>query len=188
MNNFTLCHGAILEGLGGPNAAFHSRGEGTLAALEEALAALEEGACDRVLAGGADSAHHPVTWAEFLREGLAGQGLVPGEGAAVLALAKEAESPVAWLQDWGVGPGDLQPEEAIVAGWCPSVTEDLLSAIGSRWRIPAYAWRGGEALAAAPALAWTAGLDRIRQGAASVLVLTEGLDGTCIRVRLGRTP
>lgn len=29
MNNFSLCHGAILEGIGGPNGAYYSRGLGT---------------------------------------------------------------------------------------------------------------------------------------------------------------
>ena len=36
MNNFTLCHAAILHGIGGPNSAFYSRGTGTVAALQEA--------------------------------------------------------------------------------------------------------------------------------------------------------
>ena len=38
MNNFTLCHGAIRGGLGGPNGAFFSRGAGTVRALAEAVA------------------------------------------------------------------------------------------------------------------------------------------------------
>lgn len=87
MNNFTLCHSAILHGTTGPNAAFFSRGTGTVVALAEAVHALREGSCARALAGAADTCLHPVTWAELRREGRADQGLIPGEGAAVLALA-----------------------------------------------------------------------------------------------------
>jgi len=61
LNNFTLCHGAILEGVQGPNAALFSRGGGTVEALQEAVAALAGGDCDRALAGGADTALHPTT-------------------------------------------------------------------------------------------------------------------------------
>ena len=59
MNNFTLCHGAILEGLGGPNGALFSRGAGTTAALIEAVHAIRAGDCERAIAGGADSAIAP---------------------------------------------------------------------------------------------------------------------------------
>ena len=45
MNNFTLCHSAILQGPAGPNSAFFSRGGGTLLAISEAMAALIEGEC-----------------------------------------------------------------------------------------------------------------------------------------------
>ena len=33
MNNFSLCHGSILSGLGGPNGAYFSRGGGTVTAI-----------------------------------------------------------------------------------------------------------------------------------------------------------
>ena len=69
MNNFTLCHGAILNGTGGANGAFFSRGTGTVAALAEARWHIAAGECARALAGGADSALHPVTWAQLLRDG-----------------------------------------------------------------------------------------------------------------------
>jgi hypothetical protein len=86
MNNFTLCHGAILEGIGGPNAALFSRGSGTVAALIEAAHAIAEGDCEHAITGGADSATHPVTVAELTREGFLEHGLEPKEGAALLAL------------------------------------------------------------------------------------------------------
>ena len=88
MNNFTLAHGAIFEGLGGPNGALFSRGSGTTAALIEAVHAIASGDCDRAIAGGADSALHPVTMAELAREGFTANGLDAAEGAALLALVR----------------------------------------------------------------------------------------------------
>ena len=67
MNNFTMCHGAILEGVGGPNGALFSRGAGTTAALIQAVHAIRQEDCDHAVAGGADSATHPVTRAELAR-------------------------------------------------------------------------------------------------------------------------
>ncbi len=84
MNNFTLCHGAILAGLGGPNAAFFSRGAGTVRALREAAFAIAEADAPAVLAGGADSALHPVTAWELARGGTQAR---PSEAAAVVALS-----------------------------------------------------------------------------------------------------
>lgn len=91
MNNFTLAHGAIFEGLGGPNGALFSRGSGTTAALIEAVHAIASGDCDRALAGGADSAIHPVTLAELAREGFTARGLEAAEGAGLLALVDAAQ-------------------------------------------------------------------------------------------------
>ena len=87
MNNFTMCHGAILENLGGPNGALFSRGAGTIAALAEAHHAVRANECACAIAGGADVATHPVTLAELARDGHLGRGLVPADGAALLALA-----------------------------------------------------------------------------------------------------
>ena len=53
------------RGLGGPNSALFSRGAGTTVALLEAVHAIRRGDCERALAGGADSALHPVTRAEL---------------------------------------------------------------------------------------------------------------------------
>lgn len=91
MNNFTLAHGAIFEGLGGPNGALFSRGSGTTAALIEAVHAIASGDCDRAIAGGADSATHPVTTAELAREGVTPHGLEVSEGAGLLALVDAAQ-------------------------------------------------------------------------------------------------
>ena len=90
MNNFTMCHGAILEGMGGPNSALFSRGNGTVAALAEAHWLLASGQADDAIAGGADSALHPATWAQLQRDGYTEQGLLPGEGAALLALTNQS--------------------------------------------------------------------------------------------------
>jgi len=91
MNNFTLAHGAIFEGLGGPNGALFSRGSGTTAALIEAVHAIASGDCERAIAGGADSATHPVTAAELAREGFTAHGLEVAEGAGLLALVEVAQ-------------------------------------------------------------------------------------------------
>lgn len=90
MNNFTLCHGAILEGIGGPNGALFSRGAGTTAALIEAVHAIRDEDCDHAVAGGADSALHPVTRAELARDGFLARGLAPAEGGGLVALAAGA--------------------------------------------------------------------------------------------------
>lgn len=95
MNNFTLAHPAILEGLGGPNGAVFSRGIGTTLALREAMWALQETDAPYVIAGGADSALHPVTASELRRQG-ARRPL--GEGAAVFVLAREAQAPLGWIE------------------------------------------------------------------------------------------
>jgi hypothetical protein len=107
LNNFAMCHGAILEGLGGPNGAWFSRGSGTVGALAEAVHAIGDGDCDRCLAGGADSALHPVTIAELDRTGFISGGLVPAEGAAVLALA----TPHPTLPPPGGGKGGPSPTD-----------------------------------------------------------------------------
>ena len=87
MNNFTMCHGAILEGTTGPSGAFFSRGAGTVTALVEAREAIIAGDCARAIAGGADSALHPVTWLEHARLADVPVRLPASEGAALLALA-----------------------------------------------------------------------------------------------------
>jgi len=92
MNNFTMCHGAIIAGTTGPSGALFSRGVGTTAALVEAVAAIESGECTCAIAGGADSALHPVTRAELARDGFVARGLVPAEAAALVALQAGAGS------------------------------------------------------------------------------------------------
>jgi 3-oxoacyl-(acyl-carrier-protein) synthase len=86
MNNFTMCHGAILENLGGPNGALFSRGAGTIAALEEARYAVASGECPLAIAGGADVGTHAVTLAELARDGHLAARMVPADAAALLAL------------------------------------------------------------------------------------------------------
>jgi hypothetical protein len=195
MNNFTLCHPAILEGTGGPNGAFFSRGGGTTVALVEAIHALEQGDCDRALCGGADSAVHPVTLAELGREGFTASGLRPAEGAALLALAARAEAPLARIERARVikaRPGSLAAELAevsragpvdlvVLAPWGRPAKDLLVSAARERHpqaRIVDLMAGLGDALAATPALAWVAALDLLVQGVARrALVLAAGIDG-----------
>jgi hypothetical protein len=195
LNNFSLCHGAILEGLGGPNAAFFSRGSGTAFALAEAVHALREGECDRAIAGGADTALHPVTWAELRRDGFSAQGLVPGEGAAVLALEGEASSPALGLIESCTAVAGAQEGTAAIVSELERLPLRADLVVLAPWGTPPREWLGdlaaskysgasivdvslrlGDSLAAAPALAWVAALDLLRAGERAV-VLTAGVDG-----------
>jgi hypothetical protein len=197
LNNFSLCHGAILEGLGGPNGAFFSRGAGTAAALAEAAHSLREGGCDRAVAGGADTAVHPITWAELVRGGFATQGLIPGEGAAVLALRRRSEGSLALLTSVA-----LIPERGEIASLTIPAHADLV--VLAPWGAPARAFLSdfaasrcqtertldvspqlGDSLAAAPALAWVAALDLLQPGE-TALVLSAGTDGCVASVVLQR--
>ena len=108
MNNFTLCHGAILEGIGGPNGALFSRGAGTTAALIEAVHAIRAGDCEHAVAGGADSAIHPVTRAELARGGFLARGLAPAEGGGLVALAA-GDGALAVIEGCGIANGGEPP-------------------------------------------------------------------------------
>lgn len=182
MNNFTMCHGAILSGTGGPNGAFYSRGGGTVTALSEAYWLVASGECAHALAGGADSALHPVTWAQLMADGYAQQGLVPGEGAALLALSGQAQGALAQLES--VRCGSVQD----IAGWLKeSRAGDLM--VTAPWGEPAralFAGRDvinagsalGDALAAGPALAWCVALDLLQgQRWQRAMVISAGIDG-----------
>lgn len=199
MNNFTLCHGAILHGIGGPNSAFYSRGNGTVAALSEAMHLVASGECERALAGGADSALHPVTWAQLCREGRINEGFIPGEGAGLLALSRDSVGALAVLSHCEfhaaakLRAGAVQLASDIIYDFKPGVDDIVLfSAWGDQSRemlLQACNLSGvskiidtsvclGDALAAAPALAWMAALDLLVSGnAPRALVLNAGIDG-----------
>ncbi len=207
MNNFTMCHGAILEGLGGPNGALFSRGAGTIAALEEAVCAVASGDCDRAIAGGADAATHPVTIAELDRDGFLRRGLVPADGAALLALAEATgdediaidgcahasgrDRPVpealedAWERASEGGARDAGPVDGadvvVIAPWGPPAG-DALRSFGARL-VPRAdvidTTALGETLAASPALALAVAHDALRGRASRrrAVVLALGVDG-----------
>jgi len=181
LNNFTMCHGAILEGTGGPNGALFSRGAGTVHALGEAIHAIESGDCDRALAGGADTALHPVTWAELVRDGFAERGLVPSEGAGVLALARVGTAvPLAIIEHASVGDAHGAIDDAdlvVIAPWGEPARGRLRDLAGSRTVLDLTAIHG-EALAATPALAWLAAVDQITAGRSQrATILSLGPDG-----------
>lgn len=196
MNNFTLCHSAMLHGIGGPNAAFFSRGSGTVAALSEAVHALREGDCTRALAGAADSCVHPVTWAELCRDGHAARGLIPGEAAGVLALQAGLEGALAQIDHCAIHPAwagalaaivdDAAPAGAAIDGvvlapWGTPPRAELTDFIRRRLAdVPIVDITAalGESLAASPALAWIVALDLLRAGVVRrALTLTAGVDG-----------
>lgn len=197
LNNFTLCHSAIIEGVTGPNGAFFSRGGGTVFALMEALNAIDEGECDRALAGGADSALHPVTWAELVREGyLEPEQTRLGEGAAILALAKEAAEPIAFIEGCSLHSVSGSLADADKRAPHLSALSRLMAAeVGASSNVDLIAlapWGGparealrsfatdvcpeaklidttaalGDSLAASPALAWAAAIDALAEGIA----------------------
>jgi hypothetical protein len=195
LNNFTLCHGAIVLGLGGPNGAFFSRGGGTVSALAEAIHAIAEGDCERALAGGADSGLHPVTMAELRRDGFAATGLRAAEGAGLLALAASAESPLAWIESCGLRSlrhrsiaeyreeaeqalPDAAVDLVVTALSFPhrALLQELVSAKWPQARIVDATAALGESLAASPALAWACALDGVAAGAERVVVVSSGLD------------
>lgn len=92
MNNFTLCHSAIREGLGGPSDLFFSRGGGTAQALQAAAWSLQAGECSRCIVGAADTAHYEMTDGELRRGGVMNAGVMPSEGAAALTLTTLAQA------------------------------------------------------------------------------------------------
>jgi hypothetical protein len=158
MNNYTLCHGAILEGVGGPNAAFFARGGGTTIALVEAIAALDEGDCARAVAGGADTALHPVTWAELRREGH--DRVPPAEAAALLALARAP------------GARPLAVVESVTLDEARPAADVTITIGGGGVDVLGL----GQTLAAAPALAWAAAIDLLAT-VERVAVVGGGVDG-----------
>jgi hypothetical protein len=203
MNNYTLCHAAIREGLRGPNAAIFSRGAGTVLALAEARHAVASGECETALGGGADSALHPVTWAELRRDGEA--EAVPGEGAALIALASAGTAhSLAMLERCEVHPGrrgiaqafeaakhsllDMRPDRVVVAATPrrSSAARELASSVCPGSVLDASALFG-EALAASAALATVATLDLLQDGQVSrAAVLVMGPDGDVGLVGLSR--
>jgi len=209
MNNFTMCHGAILEGLGGPNGALFSRGAGTVAAIAEAMHAVATGECELAIAGGADVATHPVTLAELARDGHLARGLVPADGAGLVALRAGAAAgdvvlegaahasgrgrPSADAIDDALGRAargcSAAPDVVVLAPWGPPAADALRSFAAARYpgarAIDAGAH--GEALAASPALAVIAAARALRaMPAGRALVLTLGVDGDPGAVLLAR--
>ena len=186
MNNFTLCHGAILEGVGGPNSALFSRGAGTVAAIAEAVHAVASGECARAITGGADAPTHPATVAELAREGFVAQGLRVTDAAGLLALEAGGAGPriahCALASGRGRPVADALAEvtrgvERIdlvaIAPWGPPA-DDALRSFATRYAAPVIA-TATESLAATAALAVIAAAAQLERGRA--LVLTLGIDG-----------
>jgi len=202
MNNFTLCHGAILGGLQGTNSAFFSRGAGTVTALREAAFAVATGEAPVALAGGADSALHPVTRAELGRGGWIARDLAPAEGAALLALGATAapDQPRVQLTRAEVhvtrggplgeaaaaalaGGGARRPAALVLCPWGAPARAALAAAVQHEMtgrEILDASVVLGDALAAGPALGWAVALDWLSEPGHeqdSVVVLSAGIDG-----------
>ncbi|MDB4957426.1 MAG: 3-oxoacyl-[acyl-carrier-protein] synthase [Myxococcales bacterium] len=195
MPNMTLCHSSIAFGVRGPSAAMFSRGAGTVFALVEAAWAIADGDCAAAIAGGADTALDCLTWAELVREGHVAAGLLPGEGAGALVLAKTAAQPIAWVTGAAVRNANHDVVRAlrdvldevggsdtyVLAAW-GAVADAARSRLGGA-RVFDQCAAIGDALAAAPALAWCAAVELIRAGAASVIAISAGIDGHITAVR-----
>lgn len=198
MNNFTLCHGAILEGLGGSNSAMFSRGAGTVAAIAEAVHAVASGACDRAVCGGADAPTHPATIEELARDGLIGRGLVPADGAALIALepargagtviegcgiARGRGRAVADAIDEAVAAartGEQSVDLVVIAPWGPPAADALRSWGAARYPTATVVSTAalGETLAGSAALAVIAAADLLADGDHErALVVSLGPDG-----------
>jgi 3-oxoacyl-(acyl-carrier-protein) synthase len=186
--SFTMCHSALLEGTTGPNGTYFSRGTGTVIALMEACHQIRSGACERALCGGADSALHPLTWAELIRDGRVAEGFVPGEGAAVLALSRGGAEEAVTVGHVSIHPTAAAAVEAIGTGidlcvsapWGPASRSALAEVTGAAWPGAVFldvTGSIGDALAATPALAWSAAVDWLRQHGGRAAVLSAGLDG-----------
>jgi hypothetical protein len=196
MNNFAMCHAAILSGLQGPNMALYSRGGGTVCALSEALFALRdpEEDCRRVLVGGTDCASDPVTTAELARQGYIAEGLVPGEGAAILALTtNETADALATVASCAFAPtrevglkaafANLVPSDpvdaVVICAWGPARMIELRTACHQLFgdvAILDVTRAAGETLAASPAVAWASAVDLVQTRCRRVLVLSCGVD------------
>jgi hypothetical protein len=209
MNNFTMCHGAILERIGGPNAAVFSRGAGTIAAIAEAVHAVRSGECERAIAGGADAATHPVTVAELARDGFLAHGLVPADACGLVAIATASPGDDAAIVEGcahasgrgrpaGDAIGDalsraqLAPGAAVdavvIAPWGPPAADALRSVAVARCPAATVVDLSalGESLAATAALAVIAAVDRLASSPGRVVVLTLGVDGDPGAVVLSR--
>ena len=149
--------------LEGPNAAFFSRGGGTVRALREAAFAVADGDAPVALAGGADSALYPVTAFELARGGADAR---PSEGAALLALSARP-TPIhllrAYVADsFALAPrsGERGPALAVVTASDPDARRAIAAASrADATEVVVIDDVLGETLAAAPALAWAVAFD-----------------------------
>jgi hypothetical protein len=193
MNNFTMCHGAILEGVGGPNSALFSRGAGTVAAIGEAVHAVRSGDCEHAVAGGADEASHPVTVAELTRDGFIARGLAPADGAALIALAAARDGDAVLVEGCAHASGGADSiaealvragggtkvTDVVIAAWGPGAADDLRSFAAARFPHAGVVDTSplGESLAASAALAVCAAADLLMSRPGRVAVLSLGVDG-----------
>ena len=193
MNNFAMCHGAILEGVGGPNAALFSRGAGTIAAIGEAVHAIRSCDCDHAIAGGADEGSHPVTVAELTRDGFIARGLAPADGAALIALAAVSHAEAVLVEGCahasgrGGSIGDALARagapsnvtDVVIAPWGPPAADALRSFVAARFPAAAVLDTSplGESLAASAALAVCAAVDLLTTRPGRAAVLSLGVDG-----------
>jgi hypothetical protein len=189
MNNFTLSHPAIAEGVRGANGAFFSRGAATTHALVEAAWAIHEAQCERAIVLGADAAEHALTVEELRREGHTID--TPSEAAAALLVATARDaSAKAFIVDAtsarldphvdmrsALSAIDLQSDTTIAIIADAGLRAEALASLRTKHVVDLVAVCGS-LLAAGPIVGACLAVDRITQGHdARCAVLSVDWDG-----------
>jgi len=201
MNNFTLCHGAILEHVSGPNSALFSRGAGTVAAIAEAVHAVETGECEIAITGGADAPTHPATLAELARDGFVDRGLCAADAVGLLELEPAVGNAIV-IEGCATASGRGRTVAAAITDAVSRVTRDFDVIVIAPWGPPAEdalrSFAGatpiistrllGDSLAATPALALIAAHDLLVHTPGRALVLSLGVDGDPAAISVARGP
>jgi 3-oxoacyl-[acyl-carrier-protein] synthase II len=86
--NMPACLVSIIEGIRGPNLVFTPWEGQTGYAFVEAWRAVAEGEVDCALAGGADAAAHPFTYAYLRQAGLLGESEMPASAAGYVVMER----------------------------------------------------------------------------------------------------
>lgn len=146
--NLASAHVAIQLGARGPNSTAMTDAAAGLQAIGEAAAWIAADECDVVVAGGADTAMHPVAWAGYEQAGLfepdaSGRRLAPGEGSAALVLEERERSLARGARPRGelVGFGTASPAagEQAASSLARAVGEALAGRRGDGFPAPLLA-------------------------------------------------
>jgi hypothetical protein len=195
LSNFTMCFSAIFESTRGANAVMFSRGSGTVFALLEAIAAIEDSSCTLAIAAGADTCDSELTMAELHRDGWLTKGLQPSEGGASLLLAPPQPSKIriSMVAVGSRGGNDIDDDIRAALDGCDviitttSVPLSIPDHVRTEHRTAMIIDLGlplGDALAASPALGWAfAVMSMQHHKYRRVAVVSRGIDDTWCAVQ-----